>query len=53
MERKVKNLFEVVADGDDIKLQRILLEGKEERNAATLAVIIKMKSLVLKDELNV
>lgn len=40
MDRKTKNLFEVVADGDDIKLQRILLEGKEERNAATLAVII-------------
>lgn len=33
-----KSLFEVVAKGDDIFLQRLLLEGKEERNLATLAV---------------
>lgn len=33
-----KSLFDVVAEGDDITLQRLLLEGKEERNVATLAV---------------
>lgn len=33
-----KNLFDIVAEGDDITLQRLLLEGKEERNVATLAV---------------
>jgi hypothetical protein len=38
MDRKAKNLFEIVAQGDEIALQRLLLEGKEERNVATLAV---------------
>lgn len=33
-----KTLFDIVAEGDDITLQRLLLEGKEERNVATLAV---------------
>ncbi|CAO1376408.1 unnamed protein product [Diamesa hyperborea] len=37
MDRKTKNLYELVADGDDTQLQQVLLEGKEERNAATLA----------------
>lgn len=50
MDRKTKNLFEVVADGDDIKLQRVLLEGKEERNAATLAVIINKFNLIHKSD---
>lgn len=35
---KSKTLFDIVAEGDDIALQRLLLEGKEERNVATLAV---------------
>lgn len=38
MDRKSKSLFEVVAQGDDVLLQRMLLEDKEERNIATLAV---------------
>jgi hypothetical protein len=38
---KSKTLFDIIAEGDDISLQRLLLEGKEERNVATLAVIIK------------
>jgi hypothetical protein len=38
MERKSTSLFDVVAQGDDVTLQKILLEGKEERNVATLAV---------------
>ncbi len=38
MEQKASNLFDLVAKGDDVNLQRILLEGKEERNVATLAV---------------
>lgn len=38
MDRKSRNLFEVVAQGYDVNLQRLLLEGKEERNVATLAV---------------
>lgn len=33
-----KTLFDVIAEGDDVSLQRLLLEGKEERNVATLAV---------------
>lgn len=33
-----KTLFDVIAEGDDVTLQRLLLEGKEERNVATLAV---------------
>ena len=40
MDRKSNNLFDVVAQGDDISLQRLLLEGKEERNVATLAVSV-------------
>lgn len=31
-----RTLFDVIAEGDDITLQRLLLEGKEERNIATL-----------------
>lgn len=33
-----KTLFDIVAEGDEIALQRILIEGKDERNVATLAV---------------
>lgn len=38
MDRKSTSLFEVVADGDESTLQRLLIEAKEERNIATLAV---------------
>jgi hypothetical protein len=38
MDHKTRTLFDVVGDGDDVALQRLLLEGKEERNIATLAV---------------
>lgn len=38
MDRISKSLFDVVAQGDDVLLQRLLLEDKEERNIATLAV---------------
>ncbi|KAG5681735.1 hypothetical protein PVAND_011144 [Polypedilum vanderplanki] len=34
---KSKTLFDIVAEGNDVALQRLLLEGKEERNVATLA----------------
>ncbi|CRK97800.1 CLUMA_CG011179, isoform A [Clunio marinus] len=37
MDRKSNNLFEVVSQGDEAALQRLLLERKEERNIATLA----------------
>lgn len=43
MDREKKTLFHVVAHGDDVSLQRLLLEGKEERNIATLAVSLHMK----------
>lgn len=33
-----RNLFDVTADGDDQTLRKILAEGREERNVATLAV---------------
>lgn len=33
-----RTLFDVISEGDDVALQRLLLEGKEERNVATLAV---------------
>ncbi|CAG9805606.1 unnamed protein product [Chironomus riparius] len=32
-----RTLFDVISCGDDVALQRLLLEGKEERNVATLA----------------
>lgn len=38
MDKKSQDLFEIVAKGDDLALQRMLLEGKTERNIATLAV---------------
>jgi hypothetical protein len=38
MDKKSLDLFEIIANGDDLTLQRILLEGKTERNIATLAV---------------
>jgi hypothetical protein len=38
MDREKRNLFDFVAQGDDFTLQRLLIEGKEERNIATLAV---------------
>lgn len=38
MDKKSQELFQVVAVGDDLTLQRILLEGRTERNIATLAV---------------
>jgi hypothetical protein len=38
MDKKSQELFATVAAGDDLALQRILLEGKIERNIATLAV---------------
>lgn len=38
MDRKSTSLFDVVAEGDESTLQRLLLEAKEERNIATLAV---------------
>lgn len=38
MDKKSQDLFEIVARGDDLTLQRLLLEGKTERNIATLAV---------------
>lgn len=43
MDREKQNLFGVVAQGDDVTLQRLLLEGKEERNIATLAVSSKLE----------
>lgn len=38
MDRKSTSLFDVVANGDECSLQRLLIEAKEERNIATLAV---------------
>jgi hypothetical protein len=38
MDRKSRSLFDIVAQGDAETLQLLLLEGKEERNVATLAV---------------
>ena len=43
MDREKENLFGVVAQGDDETLQRLLLEGKEERNIATLAVSLRLE----------
>lgn len=43
MEYKPSGLFQLVAQGDDVKLQRLLLEAKEERNVATLAVSLPME----------
>jgi hypothetical protein len=40
-----RTLFDVISDGDDVALQRLLLEGKEERNVATLAVSFMLKNL--------
>lgn len=40
MDRKSTSLFEVVAQGDDLLLQKLLLNEREERNIATLAVSI-------------
>lgn len=42
MDQKNKSLFDIVGEGDDLTLQRLLLEGKEERNVATLAVSAKI-----------
>ena len=42
MDREKQNLFGVVAQGNDESLQRLLLEGKEERNIATLAVSLRI-----------
>lgn len=51
MDRKSRGLFDVVGKGDESTLQRLLLEDKEERNIATLAVsltlIAKCKNLTL------
>ena len=45
LNRSNKTLFEVVGEGNDVALQRLLLEGKEERNVATLAVSFQSKIL--------
>jgi hypothetical protein len=35
MDRKnQRTLFDIIAEGDDVALQRLLLEAKEERNVA-------------------
>ncbi len=48
---KKRTLFDVVADGDDSTLEQLLLDGKEERNVATLAVM-KISSDARNIELN-
>ena len=45
MDHNSRNLFDVVAQGDEISLQRLLLEDKEERNIATLAVSLISSSI--------
>lgn len=42
MDRKSRSLFDVVAKGDETTLQRLLLDDKEERNIATLAVSLTL-----------
>lgn len=53
---KKRTLFEVVAEGDDKQLEQLLLEGKDERNVATLAVslnfLIPLNSILIKISLN-
>jgi hypothetical protein len=52
MDRNSRSLFDVVAKGDAETLQILLLEGKEERNVATLAVSDPSMSQVIQILIN-